>query len=62
MLRPQIIQGKVAMETKSTAKASFARFQAEMEQQRMVAKLAKLSEVQAELFTTHEEKYVVLPA
>jgi metal-responsive CopG/Arc/MetJ family transcriptional regulator len=62
MLRPQIIQAKVAMETKSTAKASMARMQAELEHTRLVKKLAKLSDVQTELFTTHDEKYVVLPA
>lgn len=62
MLRPQIMQGKVAMETKSTLKASKARMQAELEQQRVMTQLAKLSEVQTELFTRHDEQFVVLPA
>tara|TARA_B100001093_G_C26046921_1_gene684664 strand:+ start:20 stop:331 length:312 start_codon:yes stop_codon:yes gene_type:complete len=62
MLRPAIIQAKVAMETKSTVQASKARILAEMEHQKLIRNLAKLSEVQTELFTTQDEKYVVLPA
>ena len=49
LLMPSILQAKTAMETKSVMKAAKARFNAEIEQGKIITQLAKNAEVQGEL-------------
>ena len=58
LLRPNLEMAKVAMETKSIGKAAKARLNAELENQKLMRTLAKESEIQTELFTPSEEKYL----
>ena len=58
LLRPNLEMAKVAMETKSIGKAAKARLNAELENQKLMRTLAKKSEIQTELFTPPEERYL----